>query len=79
MNGQLELFGALPVQGPSKPRRNLRLVPPPPAHTAALGDRRAPARLDPHHEHGLEDGNAEVIVRGWGRPVTDVHVTRGRL
>lgn len=77
MIGQLELFPALSVQGPTKPRTNygpvprrLRLIP-----GYALGDRRAPARLDPAGRHGLEDGTAEVIVRGWGRPVTDVALT----
>lgn len=75
MTGQLELFPTPPDQG----RPRLRAVPPPAVHTAALGDRRAPTHLDPDHRHGLEDGNADVIVRGWGRPVVDVAVAGGRL
>lgn len=63
---QLELDLEL---APVRPR--LYLVP--------LGDRRAASRLDPNGHRGLEDGDADVIHRGWGRPVTDVHVAGARL
>lgn len=84
MTGQLALlFPALPVQGPAKPRANpgpagprLRVVPPATAPgLPRLGDRRAAARLDPDGDRGLQPDSAEVIVRGWGRPVTDVPLT----
>ncbi len=80
MTGQLALFD-IPVRDarlartyepdvqPARPR--LRLVPTGPR----LGDRRAPTRLDPYGDRGLEEGHAEVIVRGWGRPVADVPVS----
>lgn len=64
---------------PARPR--LRLVPdlPPAPDLPILGDRRAARRLDPQARYGLEDGNAEVIIRGWGRQVTDVRVAGARL
>lgn len=73
MTGQLALFDEVPVRGPAPARTynpdtdrlRARLLP-------RLGDRRAPVRLDPWGDRGLEEGNAEVIVRGWGRPVADV-------
>lgn len=78
MTGQLALFDTPAVRGKA-PRRTYE------GHTTdlglpRLGDRRAAARLDPHGDRGLETGNADVIVRGWGRPVADVPLAlAGRL
>lgn len=75
MTGQLELFAALPAQGGAKlgansaPARPLRAVPLP---RYVPGDRRVPARLDPYGDRGLENGDAEVVMSGWGRQVSDV-------